>query len=178
MSDRDFPPRRRESGRGRMGPTRAATLVVAGLAAAAISWLLVSAFYANFPPIPWLPTITVAGLAVLEGYAALNTRARLQRRPGHDPVDPLVVARFVVLAKASALAGAIFAGFCGGLLGWLLLEPTRAASRDIPAATAGLVASLALMTAALWLERSCRVPEEPDQDRGDDVRLREEPPPR
>ena len=90
----------------------------------------------------------------------------------------MVVARFVVLAKASALAGAIFAGFCGGLLGWLLLEPTRAAARDAPAATAGFVASLALTAAALWLERSCRVPENPDQDRGDDVRPREDWPPR
>lgn len=178
MSDRDSPLRPPESGPGRMGPTRAASLVVAGLAAAALAWLLISAFYANFPPVPWLPTITVAGLAVLEGYAALNTRSRLQGRPGHNPVNPLVVARFVVLAKASALAGAIFAGFCGGLLGWLLLEPTRAAARDAPAATAGFVASLALTAAALWLERSCRVPENPDQDRGDDVRPREDWPPR
>jgi hypothetical protein len=177
VSDPNAPSRRPESGPGRMGPTRVASLVVAGLAAAAFAWLLISTFYANFPRLPWLPTVTVAGLAVLEGYAALNTRARLQRRPGHDPVNPLVVARFVVLAKASALAGAIFAGFCAGLLSWLLLEPTRAAAQDVPPATAGLVASLALTAAALWLERTCRVPENPDQDR-DDVRLREDRPPR
>jgi Protein of unknown function (DUF3180) len=178
VSDRDSPPRRPESGAGRMGPTRPATLVVAGLAAAALAWLLISTFYANFPALPWLPTVTVAALAVLEGYAALNTRARLQRRPSNDPVNPLVVARFVVLAKASALAGAIFAGFSAGLLSWLLLEPTRAAAQDIPAATAALVASLALTAAALWLERSCRVPEGPDHDRRDDVRRPEDQPPR
>lgn len=153
-----------------MGPTRPAGLVVAGLAAAAVAWLLISSFYRNFPPLPWLPTITVAGLAVLEAYAAQNTRARIQRRPGREPVDPLVVARFVVLAKASALAGSIFAGFCAGLVVWLVFEPTRAAANDVPAATAGLVASLALVAAALWLERSCLVPEQPDQDRSDDVR--------
>jgi len=151
-----------------MGPTRPATLFVSGLAGAAVAWLLISRFYGGFPALPWLPTVTIAALAVLEGYAAMNTRARIERRPGRDPVDPLAVARFVVLAKASSLAGAIFAGFCAGLLAWLLFEPTRAAASDIPAASAGLVASGALVTAALWLERSCRVPERPDEERRED----------
>ncbi|HEX5541103.1 MAG TPA: DUF3180 domain-containing protein [Micromonospora sp.] len=147
-----------------MGPTRPSTLFVAGLGAAAVAWLLISRFYGNFPKIPWLPVITIAGLAVLEGYAALNTRARIEGRPGREPVDPLAVAWFVVLAKASSLAGAIFAGFSAGLLGWLLLERTRAAVNDVPAAAASLVASLALVAAALWLERACRVPELPDRE--------------
>jgi Protein of unknown function (DUF3180) len=73
-----------------------------------------------------------------------------------------------VLAKASSLAGAIFAGTYAGVLGWLLIERTRASSSDIPAATAGLVASLALVGAALWLERSCRVPEQPDSEKESD----------
>ncbi|ATO16051.1 hypothetical protein CO540_21345 [Micromonospora sp. WMMA2032] len=153
--------------RFRMGPTRVSTLVVAGLAAAAVAWLLISNFYGDFAAdLPWLPVITLAGLAVLEGYAAVNTRGRIERRPGREPVNPLLVARFVVLAKASALAGAIFAGFYAGLAGWLFVEPTNAAVGDRPAAVAGLVASLALVAAALWLERSCRVPEqEDDSDR-------------
>jgi Protein of unknown function (DUF3180) len=152
-----------------MGPTRPATLVVAGLAAAAVAWWLISSFYSDIPSLPWLPTVTLAALAVLEGYVAINTRARIERRPGREPVDPLAVARFVVLAKASSLAGAIFAGFYAGLLGWLLLERTRAASGDIPAASAGLVASLALVGAALWLERSCRVPKRPDSEKESDT---------
>jgi hypothetical protein len=149
-----------------MGPTRPATLVVSGLASAALGWLLISAFYyQQVPRLPWLPTVTVAALAVLEAYAAINTRARIDRRPGRDPVDPLAVARFVVLAKASSLAGSIFAGFYAGVTAWLFIEPTQAAANDIPAATAGLVAFLALVAAALWLERSCRVPERPDEEK-------------
>ena len=156
-----------EPDRFRMGPTRASTLVVAGLAAAAVAWLLISGFYYDFAPdLPWLPVITLAGLAVLEGYAAVNTRGRIERRPGREPVNPLLVARFVVLAKASALAGAIFAGFYAGLTGWLFVERTNAAVGDRPAALGGLIAALALVAAALWLERSCRVPEqEDDEDR-------------
>jgi hypothetical protein len=155
----------RSTGPGRMGPTRPATLVVAALAAAALAWLLISALYRHFPPLPWLPPVTLAGLAALEGYAAANTRARIHRKPGHEPVDPLTVARFVVLAKASALAAAIFAGFYAGLDAWLIIERTRAAVNDIPATTAGLLAAVALLVAALWLERSCRVPQRPDADR-------------
>jgi hypothetical protein len=148
-----------------MGPTRISTLVVAALAAAALAWLLISLFYSDIPPLPWLPPATIAALAVLEGYAAIDTRLRINRRPGRDPVDPLTVARYVVLAKASSMAAAIFAGFYAGVDAWLVVEPTRAAGNDIPAATAGLVASLGLVVAALLLERACRVPKRPEDER-------------
>ncbi|MFF5178833.1 DUF3180 domain-containing protein [Micromonospora sp. NPDC000316] len=152
----------------RMGPTRISTLVVAALGAAAVAWLLISTLYGGFPRLPWLPVVTLAALAVLEAYAAINTRGRIDRKPGRDPVNPLLVARFVVLAKASALAAAIFAGFYAGLSGWLFVETTHAASEDRPAAGGGLLASLALVGAALWLERSCRVPERPDDHEPDE----------
>lgn len=159
-----------DSGNGRpvrdpsIGPTRPALLVVAGLAAAAAGWLLLSFFYGRMPALPWLPTLTVAALAVVEGILAQNTRARIERRPGQPRVDPLAVARYAVLARASSLAGAIFAGFSVGLLGWLVLEPTRAARDDIPAAGVAFAAALALVAAALWLERACRVPDQPEDD--------------
>ncbi|HEX6970433.1 MAG TPA: DUF3180 domain-containing protein [Micromonosporaceae bacterium] len=159
------PPSGPAAGRPRIGPTRPATLVVSGLVGAAVAWLLISRFYGAFPELPWLPAVTIAALAVLEGYAAVTTRARIERRPGREPVDPLTVAWYVVLAKASSLAGAIFAGFSAGLLAWLVLERTRAAIDDIPAAAANLIASLGLVAAALWLERSCRVPEQPEEGR-------------
>ena len=159
-----------DSGNGRpvrdpsIGPTRPALLVVAGLAAAAAGWLLLSFFYGRMPALPWLPTLTVAALAVVEGILAQNTRARIERRPGQPRVDPLAVARYAVLARASSLAGAIFAGFSAGLLGWLVLEPTQAARDDIPAAGVASAAALALVAAALWLERACRVPDQPEDD--------------
>ncbi|MGC4747782.1 DUF3180 domain-containing protein [Micromonospora sp. DT201] len=155
--------------RSQLGPTRISTLVVAALAAAAVAWLLISTlYYSGIPRLPWLPVVALAGLAVLEAYAAINTKGRIERKPGRDAVNPLLVARFVVLAKASSLAAAIFAGFYAGLTGWLFVESTRAAVDDRPAAGGGLLASLALVGAALWLERSCRVPERPDDEREPD----------
>lgn len=149
-----------------MRPTSLSMLVVAALAAAAVGWLLLSAFYSQMPRLPWLPIIVLAALAVIEGVLAQNTSARIQRKPGMPRVDALAVARYAVLAKASSLAGALFGGFSAGLLAWLTLEPTRAARDDVPAAIGGVIASVALIGAALWLERSCRVPEQPEEEKG------------
>jgi hypothetical protein len=146
-------------------PTAPATLVVAALVSAGLGWLAVGRFYWDLPRLPWLPVITFAALAGLEAVAAQNTRARIDRRPGREPVDPLLVARFVVLAKASSMAGAIFGGLFAALGLWLLIERQRNAhaAADVPVAVGGVVASAALVAAALWLESACRVPHEPDE---------------
>ena len=65
--------------RPRMGPTRPSTLVVAGLSALAVAWLVISRFYGDFRELPWLPIAVSAALAILEGYLALTTRARIER---------------------------------------------------------------------------------------------------
>jgi hypothetical protein len=158
----------RPAGDPSIRPTSVSVLLVAGLAAAAAAWLLLSGFYESFPPLPWLPIIVVAGLAAGEFVLAQNTAARVQRKPGAPRVDPLAVARYAILAKASSLAAALYSGFSAGVLVWLTLEPTKAARDDVPAAIAGLIASLALVGAALWLERSCRVPDQPDRTDQDD----------
>jgi hypothetical protein len=149
-------------------PTSMSVLVVAALAAAAVGWLVLSGFYSRMPALPWLPIIVVFALALAEGALAQNTAARIQRRPGAGPVDGLAVARYAVLAKASSMLGALFGGFSLGLLAWLALEPTKAARNDIPAAIGGAATSLVLVGAALWLERSCRVPEQPGRREGGD----------
>jgi len=169
MTERSEQTREPAPQRPRLGPTRPSTLVVAGLAAMAFAWILISRFYGDIAGLPWLPIVISAALAVLEGFLAINTRSRIERRPGREPVDPLAVARFVVLAKASSLAGALFAGFYTGMLAWLLVEqarlgPTDARSSDLPTTVAGVVGSVALVAAALWLERSCRVPKRPDDE--------------
>jgi Protein of unknown function (DUF3180) len=166
MSTPSRPPSSPDQRRGeppRMQPTRPATLVVAGLAAAALSWLIIGNVYGNIPKLPWLPPITIFALAVGEGVLARTTKARIDRRPGTARVDPLAVARYVVLAKASALAAAIFAGFYAGVLIWLLVEGFGAAAlNDVPAAAGGLVAAVALVAGGLLLERACRVPRRPE----------------
>jgi len=145
-------------------PTNPATLVVAGLLSAATAWFVISTWYGNMPALPWIPALTLGLLALAELVLANNTRARIARKPGRPPVEALLVARYVVLAKASSLAGSIFAGFTGGLLVWLSMERVRltAAANDLPPAIGAFATSLMLIAAALWLEYACRVPKQPD----------------
>jgi hypothetical protein len=82
-------------------------------------------------------------------------------------VQPLVAARAVLVAKASALAGAIMAGAWAGLLVHVLpgSADIAAAAADSEAAGVGLVCALLLVGGALWLERCCRTPDdEPGAD--------------
>lgn len=148
-----------------MRPTSVSVLIVAALAAAAVGWLMLSIFkYSLVPLLPWSPVIVLAGLAAVEGVLAQNTSARIQRKPGTARVDPLAVARYVALAKASAVVGALWAGYSGSLLTWLVTETTQEAQDDRPVAIAGLIVGVLLVGAALWLERSCRVPPDPDRE--------------
>ncbi len=150
----------------KMRPTNLSTLVVAGLAMAALSWLAISRFYGDFPTIPVLPGITLLALAALELVAAVNTKNRIDRKPGTEPVDPLLVARYLVLAKASSLAAALFTGLYAGLTVWLLTEQGRLtqAEEDLVPAVVGTIGGFTLVLAALFLERACRVPPPPSGD--------------
>ena len=82
------------------------------------------------------------------------------------PVDPLTVVRYVVLAKASSIVGALFAGFFGAIGIWLLVSRGRlaAASTDLPPAIGGFFGALLLLIGALLLERACRVPPQPEDE--------------
>lgn len=169
---RGTPPRSRE---GRPGPglrpTKPATLIVAALIAAALGWLLIANNYGDFPSIQWLPTIIFGGLAALEFIAATTTKARIDRKPGSGPIEPLTVMRYAVLAKASSLAAALFAGFFAAVVAWLLgSRDLTQATADTPPAVGALIGAVLLLIAALLLERACRVPPQPeDEDDEDDL---------
>jgi hypothetical protein len=152
-----------------MTPTRPRDLLAAGLVAAVLVNLLVRLAYGSLPAIPLLAGATLGVLGAAEALAGNALRARIRRRPGTRPVQPLVAARAVVVAKASSLAGAIMAGAWAGLLAHVLpraFEVTAAAG-DTAAAAVGLVCALGLVAGALWLERCCRTPDDDGADPGD-----------
>lgn len=144
-------------------PTRPATLAVAALTTTALAWLGISNFYGEMPTLPWLPPLTLLGLAIVEAFTAYSTKNRIDRKAGAGRIEPLIIARYVVLAKASALAGALFAGLYVGLASWLFAERDRLVEvpNDLPQAVVGVIGSVALVGAGLWLERACRVPPPP-----------------
>jgi len=149
-----------------MTPTRLRTLFLIAAVLAVASWLLLKSVYSSLPSFPWtmVPALIIAaGGEVITGR---GLQARILRRPGAKPVPPLQVARMVALAKASSLAAAVIggvaAGFAGAAAGSL---PAPAARHDVFTASSTFVAAVVLAVAALYLERCCRVPEDPDAAR-------------
>ena len=147
-----------------MKPTRPIDLVTAAVVGAVLTYLLVRLAYGGLPRLPLLAGITLLILGVAEVLLGNTLRARIERRPGTEPVNPLLAARAVTVAKASSLAGAIMAGAWLGVLGYVLPlgSEIAAAAGDTAAAVVGLVSALSLVGGALWLERCCRTPDDKD----------------
>lgn len=175
-------------------PTAPSTLAVVGLAGAALTMLLVARYYQQAPDLSVYNSVVIFVLAALLAWLAWTTRKTLRpssrqvqaassgrrvptRVPGRlaGPEHALQIARFAVLAKAAAIAGAAFFGTYLGFTVWLAVQSGRltAAADDLPASVLGTIACAALTAAALWLEHSCRIP--PQDDEPLDKRDTEEP---
>lgn len=145
-----------------MTTTRPRDLLVAGLVTAVLVHLLVRLAYGSLPAVPAFAGATLGVLGIAEAIGGSALRARIERRPGTQPVQPLVAARAVLVAKASSLAGAVMAGGWTGLLAYALPRSgdIAAAADDSVGAAIGLVCALGLVAGALWLERCCRTPDD------------------
>jgi hypothetical protein len=167
-------------------PTRISTLVIIAVVCAAAGWVLLRAVYAKLPPLPWtgVPALLIAAAA--EAWTGRDLRARIAGPPRRGsgqgargsgqgargsgqgardlkPPAPLFVSRMVALAKASAVAAAIIAGLAAGFDFYLAGSLNASVPReDALTAVITFVAAVLLGCAALYLENSCRVPEDPD----------------
>jgi hypothetical protein len=165
-------------------PTRISTLVIIAVVCAAAGWLLLRAVYAKLPPLPWtgVPALLIAAAA--EAWTGRDLRARIAGPPRRGsgqgargsgqgardlkPPAPLFVSRMVALAKASAVAAAIIAGLAAGFDFYLAGSLDASVPReDALTAVITFVAAVLLGCAALYLENSCRVPEDPDAPASD-----------
>lgn len=146
-----------------MQPTKFWSLLVIGAACAVVAWLTVRATFANLPPLPWTAVPAFVLLAVAELLIGRNLRARLAGRGDVKPVQPMVVPRIVALAKASSSAAAAFCGLAIGMVIYGVGSLSKPVPRhDVLAAGVTAVAAFGLTVAALYLERSCRASEPPD----------------
>jgi hypothetical protein len=139
-------------------------LVVVALAAGVLVYFVTRVAFNDLPTPTIYALLWLLVLAIAELYLAAVTRARLAGRPGTHPVNPLVVARFVALAKASSIVGAIAAGGYAGYLLWVFRMSSPTASHDVRTAALGIGLSALLVIAAMVLERVCRVPRRDDDD--------------
>ncbi|MFC8915452.1 DUF3180 domain-containing protein [Streptomyces sp. NPDC047821] len=146
--------------------------VLAGLFAVAgvLSWggaRLWEAF-GTLPSVPLAAPVVLAVIAVVLTATALSLRSRLraqrERRPDAKGVEPLMAARAVVFGQASALVAALVSGMYGGTGVFLLGSLDIPARRD-QAIYAGfsVLAGFAVIAAAVFLERVCKLPEDDDE---------------
>jgi hypothetical protein len=153
-----------------MKPTRARSLLLTGVLAAAVWWALLTVIYSKLPPLTWtgIPALLLA--AAVEAWTGRDVRARIiGNNPGTKPLPPIFVARMVVLAKASSQVGALLAGVSVGFIGYLSGMLGAATPRsDLITASLSFGSCLILIAAALFLEYCCRVPRDPDGDRDDE----------
>jgi hypothetical protein len=142
--------------------TRVRDLVLTGLVAAALVYLLVRVLYGQMPPLPTFAGVTLLVLAVLEAGFGFALRSRI-RNPNRQ-VQALTAARAVALAKASSILGAIMFGTWLAILAYVL--PRRgeitAAADDLPSTVVGVTCAALLIAAALYLEWCCRTPRDQD----------------
>lgn len=121
----------------------------------------------SLPSVPLAAPIVLAVIAAVLLATALSIRSRLraqrERRPGAKGVEPLMAARAVVFGQASALVVALVSGMYGGT-GVFLLGSLDVPARRDQAIYAGfaVLAGIAVVAAALWLERICKLPEDED----------------
>ncbi|WP_256107458.1 DUF3180 domain-containing protein [Streptomyces sp. ODS05-4] len=139
--------------------------VVAGVLAWAAARLWES--FGTLPSVPLAAPIVLAVIAVVLVATALSIRSRLraqrERRPDAKGVEPMMAARAVVFGQASALVAALAGGAYGGVGVFLLGSLDIPARRD-QAIYAGfsVLAAAAVIAAAFFLERVCKLPEDED----------------
>ena len=160
-----------------MTATRARWLVALGVGTALLTWLILRQVYTDLAPLPWTPVPTLLLLGVVEAWAGRGIRARLASRdqagqngnrpPARTrPLPPIAIARTAALAKASAHAGAVVAGLGAGFAIYLAGSLSKSAPRsDLFPALGTFAGAMILIAGALYLERSCRVPKDPEDER-------------
>ncbi|HWM35131.1 MAG TPA: DUF3180 family protein [Pseudolysinimonas sp.] len=115
------------------------------------------------------PEYTLAITVVLIGVAAvvlaLPVRRATRGNPAHR-VDPFYATRVVVLAKASAVAGALLAGGGTGLLLELLARAGEPGADMFLRAASVAAGGALLLAGGLVAEWLCTVPKDADDDPG------------
>ena len=157
-------PRRPHTGAVTVTPIRPRDLVLHALGTAVVVYLLVRLTYGSLPQFPLTAGLPFAVLGRGRGDRRLGP-ARAHPRPVRHPPGATARrgARAVLVARASAQAGAIMAGAWAGLLAYVAPRSgdLAAAADDTAAAALGVVGALLLVGGGLWLQHCCRTPDDP-----------------
>jgi len=120
------------------------------------------------PRVGWGAATTLSVVAVIVGSLAWSTWQSLHKR--HERMTSDHAAKMLALSRSCVIVGALFAGGYGGFALAFVgdLDTPLGLERAVNGAVAAL-AGLALVVAALLLERACRLPEGDDDETASDA---------
>ncbi|MFY9304089.1 MAG: DUF3180 domain-containing protein [Rhodoluna sp.] len=154
-----------------MKPTKLNFLSGLILATAVVGYFAASLLVSRGFQVPVSPTnllITLGAIGVV--LLALSIPIWRYRNALRDSkvarpkrVDPFYAVRVLLLAKASSLAGALFAGWHIGVVGYQLFSPVVVPVSALQNGL-GFIASFALVASAYVTEQLCKLPNDPDAD--------------
>ena len=151
-----------------MTRTRPLTLLLLAVLGGGLLWFTETALAASGRAVV-IPPVTLAVALVLIGVIivvmALPVR-RVARGVANARVDPFYATRVVMLAKASALGGALLGGAGLGITAYLLSRSVLPAVGSVTMAVATAVGALLLLVAGLVAEHMCFIPPDDDNKRG------------
>ncbi len=148
-----------------MKRTSVSLVLVLALVGGVVGGFLEAGLTAAGRPIIIPPLTFPLALAVIGGIVvalAVPIR-RFARGRSHEPIDAYYATRVLVLAKASALIGAIFAGFGLGITIYLLTRSVVPVG-SVASAVVTLVGAGALLAGGLIAEHFCTIPPSDDED--------------
>lgn len=146
-------------------PTRSRPLLLMSLAIAVVTGVALRAWSSSgheLPALPWTAPGVMALMAIAVLVAGTPVR-NWTRGTRTRPLDPLVAARTVVLAKAAQYAGALLTGcYAGQALALVSTLDVGSRRSLLLRALVAVVTAVAVWVAGWLVERFCRV------DRSDD----------
>ncbi len=149
-----------------MRPTRVSTLLAAGVAGGVLGYALGSLLDRLGYGLPRVSWVTIGLLVLLAVGLTVSSRRVAGWVSGDRPTGPddaLRMGRLVALAKAGSLFGAVMTGgYLGLAAAGLDRLATDAGQAHVGWAVGAALAGVAVVVAALLLERACRVPGDGD----------------
>lgn len=153
-----------------MKPTKFLTLLMPTVIAWSLIYVVVRLMIANGASVPVATTtvlVTLPSIAILElvfAWPVLRYSRQMKKfTPGDERpkrLDPFYATKVLALAKATSIAGALFLGASLGLVFMQLGAPVVPDS--IALNLVALIESLALISVALYIEKSCKIKDDGD----------------
>jgi hypothetical protein len=133
------------------------------MAGLVLGWLLhpVSDRFGTPPLVTWLQPLALFFVAAVLGSTAWLTHRTIHVR--RDYIEPHRAVNRLVLARACIVVGALVAGgYAGYAVSWLG-DPAELGDERLVRSAVAALAGVAVVIAALLLERACRVHSEDDE---------------